>query len=274
MGKELVDIPLVDIFVDEQFNCRGKFLASTVIGLANDIKEQGGLIQPIVVTTMEGTHKYKLIAGFRRFVAHKKILKWETIESIIRPDLSEKDAILINLNENIQREELNILQEAKVIRKLILMDLGESLIAERLGKARSWVKTRTKLLELPPLIQQECALKMIKQSQISELHTYLSFSKEQCFNAAKEMKTANLNRRQYAPKGKFGRENKKRQRKKGEILMMIDHIMAYFEPGLYTRCLAWAAGEISDKELFKDLKEHSIECSFDLKDTVGEYYKP
>ena len=150
------DIKVKEINSDSALNCRGDIAPIDVHGLAQDIKENG-LMMPIIVmiyTDEEAkTHgkKYRLIAGFRRYAAHK-LIKQELISASIREPMTEMDSRIFNLNENIQREDLNIKQEAKALK--ILKDLGMNRdeAARKLGKSPGWVQIRFMLLALPEVI--------------------------------------------------------------------------------------------------------------------------
>jgi len=255
--NQVLDIPLKEILADEEFNCRGFIAPIDVVNLAKDI-EQNGLIQPVTVVELPSgmDYKYKLIAGYRRFMAHK-IIKKLTINAICNPAMSdEKKARLFNLSENLQRCDLNILQEAKAISRLVELGMSIEWIAKELSKSYGWVQVRTYLLALPEPIQAEVAQGYIAQLQIRDLYTiYKNHGEEQAILATKQLKEAKA-------RGEAGvrlkntqkQKNAKRMRNRHEILEMLFHIQDALGNGLYTRCLAWAAGEISDNDLFGDLK--------------------
>ena len=168
MAKQTIkQIPLDDIHADAEFNCRGDILPIDVHDLALDIKERG-LLQPVIVSPYteeqeaETGYKYRLIAGFRRFTAHR-VIQEKRILCIIRPDMvDEAEARLLNLTENTQRKDLNILQEARALTGLRALGVGEFDIAKRLGKSRGWVQVRCILLKLPEELHQEAAAGLIK----------------------------------------------------------------------------------------------------------------
>lgn len=121
-----------------------------------------GIIQPIVVRSVDGL--YEIIAGERRFRAVRK-LGMETIPAIIK-EYSESQTASIALIENIQREGLTAIEEARAYSKLIeLHNLTQESLAQRLGKNQSTIANKLRLLNLPPAIQEE-----LLKRKISERH--------------------------------------------------------------------------------------------------------
>jgi len=259
------DIPLTDIHADDTFNCRGVIAPIDVIDLAKDIKERG-LIQPVTLAPYdeekqkETGYKYRLLAGFRRFTAFK-VNQSARIPSIVRPDMMDEiNARYFNLSENIQRKDLNVLQEAQALK--VLKDLGVSEVeaADKLGKTRGWIQIRYLLLKLPDPIQKEVAAGFINQTQVRELYTVkLREGEDKCFEAAKQIKEAKQRGRTISVKPK-GPQNSKRHRKRGEIFQMMEHIQdSGIGNGLWTRALAWAAGEISDQDFDATLRVYAAD---------------
>jgi len=106
-----------------------------------------GVIQPVIVTTLGGG-KYRLVAGERRWRAAQKAQLHE-IPAIIR-DLSERDVIALALIENIQREDLNPVEEARAYQRLSeLEEMTQAEIARLVEKSRSHVANLQRLLSLP-----------------------------------------------------------------------------------------------------------------------------
>jgi ParB/RepB/Spo0J family partition protein len=262
--NQVLSIPLNKIFADDEFNCRGVIAPIDVVNLAKDI-EQNGLIQPVVVCKLSEPfdgYEYKLIAGYRRFMAHK-IIKKTHIEAINKTEmLDEKKARLFNLSENLQRQDLNILQEATAIKRLHELGMSIEYIAKELSKSFGWVQVRVYLLKLPLAIQNEISQGYIAQLQIRDLYTiYESHGEKEAIEATKQLKEAKA-RGEAGVRLKVKNakvKNTKRIRSRGEILNMLYHIQDVIGNGLHTRCLAWTAGEISDKDLFVDLKRMADE---------------
>ena len=119
-------VPLSRIYYDADFNCRGAFTLQSVSDLAESIRLRGGGIElkgldyPIVIqpiADMAGKRpagfEYRLIAGHRRYRAMEVFLKWTRAPAMIRSGLSEHEARMLNFVENLERKDLNPLEEAR-----------------------------------------------------------------------------------------------------------------------------------------------------------------
>jgi len=139
--------------------------------LAQSIKEHG-VIQPILVTKVN-ENEYELIAGERRLQA-SKLAGLAEIPAIIRRDASEKEKLELALVENIQRHDLNPIEEAKAYKKL-QSEFNETQedVAKRTGKSRSSIANSIRLLELPVEIQRG-----IIEGKITEGHARAILSLE------------------------------------------------------------------------------------------------
>lgn len=265
-------IPIADIVADDEFNCRGRIAPIDVIDLHNDIK-QHGLLQPVIVTPLKGTDqsqpKYRLIAGFRRLFACRT-LGWTTIPAITKTDIDERTAITLNLNENIQRQNLNIVQEAQALSRLRNLGLTETETASQLNMSRGWVQIRYMLLSLPKEIYPDIVAGLITQTNIRELYTIQSREgKEATLLAARGVKEAKQRGVKNAKAISEEVEKKaKRTRQRTEIFQMQDFIRNNLGNNLATRALAWAAGEITTEDVVNDVKSEcesrgNIFTSFD-----------
>jgi ParB family chromosome partitioning protein len=130
--------------------------------LASSIKEHG-VVQPIVVRQLKDG-KYQLIAGQRRLQACRE-LGLKSIPAVIR-DYGDLEAAAVALIENIQRENLNPLEEARAY-KLLMEDFGltQENVSQRVGKSRPFVGNLIRLLMLPDKIQQ-----LLLDNKISASH--------------------------------------------------------------------------------------------------------
>jgi ParB family transcriptional regulator, chromosome partitioning protein len=118
--------------------------------LVASIKEKG-LLQPIIVRKVEGG--YELIAGERRLRA-AKTLHLEEIPAIVK-NVKNEDALVISIMENIQREELNAIEEAQAFTRLINdFNFTQDTVAQSVGKDRSTISNYLRLLKLPKEIQK------------------------------------------------------------------------------------------------------------------------
>jgi len=121
--------------------------------LASSIKAQG-VIQPIVIrpisdSTASGDQKYEIIAGERRWRA-TQMAGLADIPSVIR-DVTDQAAVAMALIENIQREELNPIEEASALRRLIEeFNMTHQMAADAVGRSRASVSNLLRLLELEP----------------------------------------------------------------------------------------------------------------------------
>lgn len=113
--------------------------------------KQHGIIQPLVVARAGGG--YQLIAGERRLRA-AKILQLATVPVLVR-DVQRQHQLELALIENIQRQNLNPVEEAVAYQRLMAeFNLTQEAVGERLGKSRSGITNTLRLLNLPPDIQQ------------------------------------------------------------------------------------------------------------------------
>jgi ParB family chromosome partitioning protein len=118
--------------------------------LADSIAESG-VIQPLVVR--DGGDGYELIAGERRLRASKRA-GLDEVPVVLR-DVSDAEAYALALVENIQREDLNPIEEARACERLKReLGLTQAELAEHLGKSRSSIANATRLLDLPEAVQQ------------------------------------------------------------------------------------------------------------------------
>lgn len=159
--ENVVDLPVEQIIPNE-YQPRTNFDEEKIEELARTIHTHG-MIQPIVVRKID-EKKYELIAGERRLRAAKH-LGWDTISAIIR-NLNDTETASIALIENIQREELSVIEEARAYKKLLDMhSLTQEALAQRLGKSQSTIANRLRLLTLPDEVQQK-----LLEKEISERH--------------------------------------------------------------------------------------------------------
>ena len=262
MTETYQNVALNDILYDDQFNCRGPIAPIDVADLAKDI-ERDGLLQPILICVHDGAHPYRLLAGHRRYRAHQ-VLRRTHIKAVVRSEpMSESDARIINLKENVNRKQLNFFQEAKALEPLLNLGLSEKDIAERLGASRGWVQVRCLLLKLPEEIQAEAAAGWLTQTAIRDIYShYKSAGKEQAIEIAKEFKDAKIkgkiNVRRKVKKKTIATKNTgiKKQRDRDEMEQMQDYF--FDQTGKATianRVLAWAAGHISTDALHYSMKE-------------------
>ena len=262
-------IEMSDIFVDESFNCRGRIEPMDVVDLAKDII-LNGLIQPVSVVPMPTEHDsdkpYMLIAGFRRYMAHRVNSATSILCVVIERVMSEVDRRLFNLSENIQREQLNIVQEARALSRLKMLGLTEVDTATQLHKSRGWVQVRYMILELPEELYPDLIQGTLTQSQVRNLYSIYratKWRKESVFDAAKRMKDdkiKGIKDRDYTPKT----SKTKKTRGKRELFDMIDLLYEEFKNSQHHKFMAislgWAAGSVTDGDFYKKLKDVADEA--------------
>lgn len=124
-------------------------------GLANSIKRHG-LAQPVLVSPTEKEGEYELVAGERRWRA-AKMAGLAEIPVVIRP-VGDTERLQISLVENIQREDLNPIEQGAAFRKLCdEFQIREDEVAKALGKSRPYVSNTMRLLNLPEEIKNNVA---------------------------------------------------------------------------------------------------------------------
>ena len=135
-----------------RYQPRQVFTEEAITELAESIKAQG-LIQPIAVRPLKGSGMYEIIAGERRYRASK--LAGLTEIPVYVHDVDDKAALAMALVENLQREDLNALEEARGIERLIEeFKLTHEQASEILGRSRSAITNLLRLLQCTPLVQK------------------------------------------------------------------------------------------------------------------------
>jgi len=149
---------------------RQKFDEQKLEELASSIKKHG-IIQPIVVSRLSNG-SYELVAGERRLKA-SKLAGLEKVPVIVK-DVNEGEKMELALIENIQRHNLNVIEEARAYKKMQdYFNLKQDDIAKRVGKARSTVANTLRLLDLPVEIQRA-----VIENRITEGHARTILSVE------------------------------------------------------------------------------------------------
>jgi ParB family transcriptional regulator, chromosome partitioning protein len=160
-GTQLAQLP-VDAIHPNPRQPRRRFEPEATTGLASSIAAQG-LLQPVVVRPRtEGG--YELIAGERRWRAAREA-GVAAVPAIVR-EADDRDSLLLALVENVAREQLSAVEEARAYAALVdefELSLGE--VAERVGRSKSSVSNRLRLLELP-----EEVLWMVARGELTEGH--------------------------------------------------------------------------------------------------------
>jgi len=212
VGEQLAKLPL-DLLQRGRYQPRMDMRAETLTELANSIKAQG-VVQPIVVRPLTApaggeSQRYEIIAGERRWRAAQMAGLTE-IAAVIRA-IPDEAAIAVALIENIQRENLNPLEEARALTRLITeFGVTHQEAADAVGRSRAAVSNLLRLLELSPEV---CGLVEKREIEMGHARALLALTQrrqqtEVALLVAKKglsvRETEALVRRLQAPTGTSG----------------------------------------------------------------------
>ena len=282
---DVLALPLSSIYYDADFNCRGQFTLGSVSELADSIRQKGegvelqGLDFPVVVqpaSDVEGGlpdgFDYRLLAGHRRFRAVEFYLKWTRIPAMVRKGLSEYAARLINLTENLEREDLNMWQEAAALQRLYPNGVSLRRAHDELHRPTKWIAARLRLLKMPVEVQQQAAAGLLSAVTIERL--YREAPEDQVFLANQTAKARNKCGHLPGLPSTYKRHFKDR-RSKEQIRKMVVKLFDAGITGLPCRLLAWANGEVSDEEIQKDIDNAQIDRAvYDSLSGDNDYANP
>lgn len=165
--KNITELPLNKVEPNKK-QPRKSFDDEKIAALAESIR-QHGVIQPLVVTKLKNG-QYNIVAGERRWRA-AKLAGIETIPVVVR-EYSPETVVEVALIENIQREDLNPIEEAQGYRSLLdEFDLTQEMISQKIGKSRSAIANSLRLLTLDDDIQ-----KLLITGQITSGHARAALS--------------------------------------------------------------------------------------------------
>ena len=186
--EELKIIQLSEI-QKNPYQPRKDFSEEKIQELAQSIKENG-LIQPIIVR-QSPVIGYEILAGERRYRA--SIVAGLSEVPVIVKNLSDQDMMVHSIIENLQREDLNPIDEAKAYQSLIDKGFTHADIAEKMGKSRPYITNLVRLLNLSPSI-----LKEVESGRLSQAHARLliNLSKKDQENLLKRIQEEDLSVRQ------------------------------------------------------------------------------
>lgn len=157
----IINIPL-DSIKPNAYQPRREFDEMALNDLSESIKNYG-VLQPIVVRKA-GWNEYELIAGERRWRA-SKLAGLKDIPAIVK-DVQDYDTAIMALIENIQRENLNFIEEAEGYKKLMEeYDITQEQLALKLGKSQSTIANKLRILKISPEL-----LKIISREKLTERH--------------------------------------------------------------------------------------------------------
>ena len=182
--------------------------------LADSIK-QFGIIEPLIVQKKKGGKRYEIIAGERRFRA-ARLAGLKEVPVVIK-EYADQDRLTIALLENIQREDLNPIEEALAYQRLTEEGSGltQEQVAEKVSKKRSTITNSMRLLKLPEEVRD-----MVASGQLSEGHgrALLGLEDETLItDLAKKIADQALSVRAVEDLVKRYKEDKKRQKSKVSV---------------------------------------------------------
>lgn len=161
LSDETVQTLKLENLIPNPYQPRKKFDKRALNDLTESIKVSG-VFQPIIVRQPnKKENKFEILAGERRFRASKAAGK-ETIPAIVR-DATDEQMMEIAVMENLQREDLNPLEEAKAYEMLMThLDITQVEVSRRLGKSRPYIANYLRLLNLPAEVKE-----MLQKGQLS-----------------------------------------------------------------------------------------------------------
>lgn len=256
--REFLELPMSSLVYDPDFNCRKNLTVQSVSELS-EAMDKAGLIHPILVQPW-GKGKYKLIAGHRRYRA-AKLLKWQTIWCDVRTGLTPEEAHILNYTENLQRSDLNMLEEAQFLvqvypglgtqKQISLRECGR-----RIDQSVRWIQMRIRLLTLPSYIQEMFASGRLPKHTLDKLwHEKPSERKKLVKLLAKSIDPTkglmdNNNKLPVNLRRKYARPLSQAT----VVKWIVKHLDASII-GLVPRAMAMCAGMISQEEYEKDFQK-------------------
>lgn len=164
-GDRLTSVPVRDI-KPGRYQPRSQMDDESLQELAESIKAQG-VIQPVIVRE-HGLSQYELIAGERRWRASQ--LAGLTEIPVVIKSIGDEAALAMGLIENIQRENLNPIEEAQGLRRLVdEFGLTHETVAKAVGRSRSAVSNSLRLLALPEPVQEMLFLRQLEMGHARAL---------------------------------------------------------------------------------------------------------
>lgn len=215
---EVKELKISDLRVNP-YQPRKTFKEESLNELADSIKEHG-VIQPIIVK--KSIKGYEIVAGERRYRASKLAGK-ETIPAIIR-DFTDKQMMEIAVLENLQRENLNVIEEAEAYQTLMTnLNLTQEQLAKRVGKSRSHITNLLGILNLPSEVKT-----LVKDGKITMGHARVLSKIEDSYKIkelADKIITENMNVRELeteAQKEEFPKKVKQKHQSKSEDYLNLE----------------------------------------------------
>ncbi|MSR16229.1 MAG: ParB/RepB/Spo0J family partition protein [Methylococcaceae bacterium] len=171
----------IELLQRGKYQPRKDMNAEKLQDLANSIAMQG-IVQPIVVRHIS-PEQYEIVAGERRWRA-AQLANLQDVPVIIK-EMDDRTAMAIALIENIQREDLNVLEEAEALQRLLIeFEMTHQQVADAVGKSRTTVTNLLRLLELVPEVKK---MLINKQLEMGHARALLPLTPEQQVIAARKI---------------------------------------------------------------------------------------
>ncbi len=165
-----MEVPISDIVITG-WNPRKSFDEKALEELAASIKEHG-ILEPLVVRQVNGS--YELVAGERRLRA-AKLAGLDKVPVVVK-DLTDQEVREIMLLENLQRQDLNPIEEAQALKALLEEgNITQAELGKRLGKSQAWVANRLRLLEAPDSLREMLISREISTKHVLTLLPYIEY---------------------------------------------------------------------------------------------------
>lgn len=177
----------IDQLKPSPFNPRKEFVKEELAELASSIREKG-LVQPLIVRPVIGSElEFEIVAGERRWRAAQEA-GLQTVPAIVR-DLNEQEVLEIAIIENVQRSDLNAIEEAQGYKELTdKYSYTQDDLSRIIGKSRSHLANTMRLLKLPDDVQI-----LVRNGSLSAGHARALVGREDAKNIAREIVERRLN---------------------------------------------------------------------------------
>lgn len=254
-------VPVAEIYLDHEWNSRGQFSMASIVELAEDIRLRG-LRDAILIRPIEREgYKYQVVYGHRRLAAHQYLNRPLIPAKVCT--LPENIALELNINENLQRTDVNFYQQATGVWRLMEMGYSLDMLKRRLNQSTQWCNRRIKLKDLPKDALRLAALGVLKPQHVDKITRFPSLSSKMLFlrrlqDGHKKIESGAALADAIKKIEDKSKAKPNAQRSGREIGEMQERIQAVF--GLRAPeavALAWAAGWLSDDEFYDHLGERA-----------------
>lgn len=251
-------IPMDLLDVDYNFNSRGVVLSEDVQDLSNSINLDG--LQSPVCVSRKDDGRFSLIYGFRRHKAFQ-VLGKSHIPAFVRNLDGDGKARLANLTENIERKQLDIVQEARALKWFFDNNWSDKMISEQFTRSIVWVRARRAILRIPEELHPYIAIAEIGDKQlirISQLELHDQYQMVADYRDAKlDLSKFGLTKgRAPSERAASNRYTSTRVPTPHEIEQVKIFFYDTFGPSITTKLMAWCGGYQSHKEIWNAIKKH------------------